>query len=115
MKNDILRGRLLKCKSLLYDMYSVDMKEAKNILDKAPPYTINTILHYIHKLCNGHVRLRNGDFQEIKRKKKLKILRKGIELKSSLRQAIKQKDTGLNFLKNLACVLPIIFRPMFEK
>ena len=68
----------------------------------------------MHKLCNGHVKLKNTDFQEIKRKKKLGLLRKGIELKSSLRSAIKNKEKGLDFLKKLAPVIQIILKPFLK-
>ena len=114
MKNSLLRERLLKCRPLLYSIFT-GQKEYSTTLDSAQVYEINTILHYLHKLCNGHVKLKNADFQEIKRKKKLGLLRKGIELRSSLRTAIKNKEIGLNFLKRLAPVIKIIFKPLFEK
>ena len=116
MKNDVLRERLIKCRPLLYSIYTGQMqKEYFATLESAQVYSINTILHFLHKLCNGHVKLKKKDFQEIKRKKKLGLLRKGIELRSSLRTAIKNKEIGLNFLKRLAPVIPIIFKPLFEK
>ena len=116
MKNSVLREQLLKCKPLLYSIFTREHeKDYYATLEAAQVYTINTILHYLHKLCNGHVKLKNADFQEVKRRKKLRVLRKGIELRSSLRTAIKNKEIGLNFLKKLAPVIHIIFKPLFEK
>jgi len=115
MKNNVLRERLIKCRQLLYSIYTGQQKDYLVALETSQVYNINTILHYLHKLCNGHVKLKKKDFEEIKRKKKLGLLRKGIEGKSSLRTAIKEKDKGLNFLKKLAPVIQIIFKPLFEK
>ena len=115
MKEDLLRKRLLKSKSLFYSIFKAGAKDIKTIIKSATTYECNTILHYLHKLCNGKVRLRKQDFQEIIRKKKLSALRRGLEKKMSLRNAIRQKDVGLKLLHSMAVVMALLLKPLFEK
>ena len=115
MRNEILRKRLLKEKIFLYEVYNSDTKKIKQLLSSATPSQINTILNYLHKVCTEHVRMKKTDFDQLVAKKRLIRLRRGVEKKLSLKNALKDKLKSLEFLLDISSTLPLLFRPMFVK
>lgn len=115
MKEDLLRNRLLRDRTFLHQVYTNGAKKIIELLKSAPKNKINTILHYLHKVCSGKVRMSTKDFEKIVAQKRLLRLRKGIEKKASLRLSLKDKAHGISFLCSIASSLPILFVPLFEK
>ena len=115
IKEEILRNRLLKDKTFLYEVYTKPTKKIIELIESASKYKINTILHYLHKVCSGQVRMSRKDFEKIVAQKRLFRLRKGIEKRAALRLSIKDKEHGVNFLVSIASSLPILLVPLFEK
>lgn len=106
---------MMKDKEFLYQVYTKPAKKTVELLESASKYKINTILHYLHKVCTGKVRMSKLCFDKIVAQKRLFRVRKGIEKRASLRLSIKDRAHGVKFLISIATSLPFLLAPMFVK
>lgn len=115
MKPDIVRKRLLKNKVTLYNIYNSDIQQRKVLIGQLTKYEVQTILQYLHLLCCGKVRMSKSDFDKIVSRKRLNRLRNGCERKPALRSLLESTEKGIDFLRGISVILPIVLRPMFEQ
>jgi len=116
MKEELLRKRLVKDRVFLYKIYNTsDFKEIKVLVKEATPHQTITILHYLHKLVTGKVLFSSENYAQIVKQKRIFKLRRGVESKVSLRNRIKDKESRIQFLLDISSILPICFKPLFEK
>jgi 2-oxoglutarate dehydrogenase complex dehydrogenase (E1) component-like enzyme len=115
MKEDILRRRLLKEKNYFHKLFKSDLKDRVNIIGSISNNQQTSLIHYLHKLTNGLVRMKREDFEELASKKKINYLRKRVESKKALKNALSDKTKSNQFLRKLSSVIPILLRPMFIK
>jgi hypothetical protein len=115
MKEDILRQRLLKEKNYFYKLFKSDLKDRRNLIGAISNYQQRSLLHYLHKLTTGSVRFKQQDFDELASKNKVQYLRRRVESKKALQNALSDKAKSKEFLRRLNSVIPILLRPMFIK
>lgn len=116
MREQLMRKHLLKDKLFLFKVYSAsETKVVKELLAQASITQINTILRYMHLLVTGKIVFSRNDYAAIVQQNKMVRLRRGIESKLSLRNKIKDKSLAIPYLKDMASILGILFKPLFEK
>jgi hypothetical protein len=117
LNKDVLKSCLIRDKGFLKELYeqSECIKNRKKI-HTADDAELNTLIKFLHFLSNGEIPMKKNNFQTIKENKKLRLITKNVEKKSSVINLLKSSRVSkLNFLLQLSKIYPFLLYPLFNE
>ena len=117
LSKDILKSYLVRDKGFLKELYEVpDFNKRKKKLQSADDTELNTLIKLLHFLANGEIPMKKDNFQAIKDSKKLTLITKKVERKSSVVNLIKSSRVlKLKFLFQLIKIYSFLLYPLFNE
>lgn len=83
-----MKSLLIRDKEFLKTLFeSQSIAHCKNILSFASDSKLNTLIHFLHFVANGNIKIKKEHFDAMSQKH-LKVIRKEIESKSALKKLI---------------------------
>jgi hypothetical protein len=113
-----LREQMLAEKGFLKSLFDANncLQKTKDLLSFGSIFQINLVIKICHELSTGNIPLKKDIFHEITRRRKLRILMKGVEKNTDFNNLlISSREDKLTYLYKLCSVLSYILHPLFNK
>lgn len=116
MKHEKVKSLLIRDKEFLKDLYTGPNPLKNNrILNTASDVQLNTLIIYLHFLASGEIKITKINFEEVQKCKKIHVLKKHVEKKSSMTALLNStRINKLTFLKKLSIVYPNLLYGLFN-
>ena len=117
LNKDFLKSCLVRDKGFLKELYEQpDLNKKKRKLQTADDTELNTLIKFLHFLSNGEIPMKKENFQAINESKKLSLITKKVERKSSVVNLIKSpRVVKLKFLMQLIKIYSFLLYPLFNE
>jgi hypothetical protein len=117
VSKDVLKSCLIRDKGFLKELYEEpDLNKRKKRLQIADDTELNTLIKFLHFLSNGEIPMKKKNFEAIKESKKLAVITKKVERKSSVINLLKSNRVlKLKFLTQLVKIYSFLLYPLFNE
>lgn len=117
MDKDTVKNQLVRDKEFLRQLYEThNQVQANQIIIFASDPQLNTLIKFLHFLSTGEITIKKENFSEISRAKKVQILKKFVEKKTSVQQMLRsERKLKINFLKKLSTIYPYLLYCLFNE
>ena len=117
LNKDVLKSCLIRDKGFLKELYEEpDFNRKKKKLQTADDTELNTLIKFLHFLSNGDIPMKKQNIEAIKESKKLTLITKKVERKSSVANLLKNNRVfKLKFLLQLNKIYSFLLYPLFNE
>ena len=117
LNKDVLKSSLIRDKGFLKELYEEpELNRKKKKLQTADDTELNTLIKFLHFLSNGEIPMKKQNFEAIKESKKLVLITKKVERKSSVANLLKSNRVlKLKFLLQLLRIYSFLLYPLFNE
>lgn len=117
MDKDTVKTQLVRDKEFLRQLYeSQSQAQANQILIFASDPQLNTLIKFLHFLSTGEITIKKENFNKINQAKKVQVLKKFVEKKTSVQQMLRsERKLKINFLKKLSSIYPFLLHSLFNE
>jgi len=117
ISNEQMKSLLIRDKSFLKSLYegSNPLKN-KRVLNSSNDCQLDTLLKYLHFVANGIIKIKEGNFDQIRQDGKLKLIKTNIESLSKLKKTLKsERALKLKFLNKLSKIYSPLLYILFNE
>ena len=117
MNKETLRAYLIRDKGFLKSLYEGENRLKNNrILSVASDTKLDTLIRLLHFIANGEIKIKKENFDVINEHRKLNVLKRHVEKKSTLRRLLKsERADKLKFLRQLSLIYSSILYCLFNE
>jgi hypothetical protein len=117
MDKESLKNYLQRDKVFLRQLYEGEDRLKNNrVLNFASDSKLNTLIKFLHFLCNGEIKIKRENFEILQANKKLHLLKRNVEKKAALSRLLKsERLTKLKFLRKLSNVYSSLLYCLFNE
>lgn len=110
-----LKSQLIRDKGFLRALYDgPNPLKNRRLIFAATESQLNTLIRLIYYICNGKITIDALDFQTIKKKKKLALLKKNFENKNQVQDLLyKEMQFKKELLLQLSTIYPNLLATLF--
>ena len=117
MDKDTFKAYCMRDRGFLKSLYEGENRLKNNkILNVASDTKLNTLIRLLHFISNGEIKILKENFEVIRDARKLNILKRHVEKKSTLIRLLKgERVDKLKFLKQFSSVYSSILYIFFNE
>ena len=117
MNKVVFRSHLVRDKGFLKTLYEGENKVKNNrILSVANDSKLDTLIVLLHFITNGDIKIKKENFEVMRDHKKLNVLRRHVEKKSSVNVLLQsERIDKLKFLKQFSAIYSSILYCLFNE
>ena len=105
-----LKNAMIRCKEFLGSLYKSNSLTAKKILNRGNDFEIRTLIHVLHCLAVGEIKIRREDAEKLNFSRKVKYLHKTFATKSKVTSMLKSpRSEQLDAAEKLSSCYPHLF------
>ena len=117
MNTQTFRSYLIRDKGFLRELYEAESKIRNiRILYTASCTKLNTLIRLLHYISNGEIKIKREHFEDIRDHRKLNILKRNVEKKSTLNRLLQsERLEKLKFLRQFSAIYNSILYCLFNE